>query len=288
MASFLLPISFIWQNAFEMATFIWSLVKTQLSIFSPYVRVILLIITILLDWISTKVLVITHQNYSGKSETLLVSWTTAASLWSVWCLGIQLSPLSYLLISWSNRIFASCCTKMITQTTFLWCIRRVVSQFWCSFITFPLYVIVTQVSLSPLSKLLPNIKHIRGSNLRDRYGYADGFEVQKNRDIRKREKITARVAEEGKDEAARFLDSAPYWNVGCLLGFLSGWWWCWQNVRQSCSDPWRRADELLGAGRYFCCPERERCVVRGRSRFAARRRWLSRPGSSLSTFRWSE
>lgn len=76
----------------------------------------------------------------------------------------------------------------------------IISQCWCSFITFPLYVIVTQVRclMFPLLQLSPKLKHWF-------FMVVDGFKVQKSCSFRKREGITIEMEKKSEGQATRFL-----------------------------------------------------------------------------------
>lgn len=99
-------------------------------------------------------------------------------------------------------------------------LRRIIAQVWCSFITFPLYVIITQATqdislslslvsifLSPLTSLTP-------------VGYiaADGFKVQEIYNIRKREEISSRLAKEGTVQTWWWAPFYPLNHINHFLG----------------------------------------------------------------------
>lgn len=99
---------------------------------------------------------------SGKLEDLPVSWRIVTLLLSAWYLGnVICSTLRVrtLLLSFLLRLWCICVEHGIAnpvdqeKLVYLYVINycRVVSQFWCSFITFPLYVIITQVCLEAFS-----------------------------------------------------------------------------------------------------------------------------------------
>lgn len=118
------------------AGFTWYFVECFLLTQTRYgqLRVCVSIEMIVLIYDATSILI-----SSGKLEGLPVSWRIATLLLSAWHLGnVMCSKL------WAK-------TPLLSFLLGLWCMCyhycSIVSQFWCSFITFPLYVIITQVCL---------------------------------------------------------------------------------------------------------------------------------------------